>query len=87
MRPLAQQAIACRLGIPIRYLRKCPPEMQAYNMNYWIKKEKNEELFFRFDGEEVRAVFTPKYKPVDNFEILERLDSLYLGDVDDFYNF
>ena len=39
MRPLAQQAIACRLGIPIHYLRKCPPEMQAYNMNFpmcWI---------------------------------------------------
>jgi len=79
MRPLDQQSIAWRLGIPIHYLRKCPPEMQAYNMNYWIEKEKNEELFFRFDGEEVRAVFTPKYKPVDNFEVLERLDSLGYG--------
>jgi hypothetical protein len=28
------------------------------------------------DGEEVRAIFTPKYKPLDNFEVLERLDSL-----------
>src|SRR4030043_808846 len=79
MRPLAQQSVAWRLGIPIHYLRKCPPEMQAYNMNYWIEKEKNEELFFKFDGEEVRAVFTPKYKPVDNFEVLERLDSLGYG--------
>ena len=79
LRPLAQQSIACRLGIPIHYLRRCPPEMQAYNMNHWIKKEKNEELFFRFDGEEVRAIFTPKYKPVDNFEVLERLDSLGYG--------
>jgi hypothetical protein len=39
-------------------------------------KEKNEELFFRFDGDEIRAMFTPKYKPVGNFEVLERLDSL-----------
>jgi hypothetical protein len=76
LRPLAQQSAACRLGIPINYLRKCPPEMQAYNMNYWMMKEKNEELFFRFDGEEVRAIFTPKYKPIDNFEIMEKLDSL-----------
>ena len=53
--------------------------MQAYNMNHWIEKEKNEELFFRFDGEEVRAIFTPKYKPVDNFEVLEKLDSLGYG--------
>ncbi len=79
LRPLAQQSIAWRLGIPIHYLRKCPSEVQAYNMNFWIEKEKNEELFFRFDGEEVRAVFTPKYKPVDNFEVLERLDSLGYG--------
>jgi hypothetical protein len=27
----------------------------------------------------MRAVFTPRYKPVDNFEILERLDSLGYG--------
>jgi len=79
LRPLAQQSAACRLGIPINYLRKCPPEMQAYNMNYWMKKEKNEELFFRFDGEEVRAIFTPRYRPVDNFEVLEKLDSLGYG--------
>jgi len=76
MKSIAQQSFACRLGIPIQYLRKCPPEMQAYNLNYWIKEEKNEELFLRFNGEDVRALFTPRYKPVDNFEVMERLDSL-----------
>jgi hypothetical protein len=76
MRPIAQQSIANRLGIPIQYLRKCPSEVQAYNMNHWIKQEKNEQLFVRFDGEEVRAIFTPRYQPIDNFEVLERLDSL-----------
>ena len=52
------------------YLAKCPHDLQKENMNYWWDKEKNEELFFRFDGDEVRAMFTPKYKPVDNFEVL-----------------
>jgi hypothetical protein len=33
--------------------------MQAYNMNYWIEKVKNEELFIRFDGEEVGANTNP----------------------------
>jgi hypothetical protein len=47
------------------------------NLNYWIAQERNEELFLRFNGhQEVRAIFTPKYIPVDNFEVLERLDSL-----------
>ena len=76
LRPAAQQSIANRLGIPIQYLRRCPEDIQQLNMNYWIQKEKNEELFFRFDGNEVRAIFTPRYIPTDNFEVLERMKSL-----------
>ena len=76
LRPIAQQSIASRLGIPIQYLRRCPPEIQRYNINYWIREEKNEELFFRFDKNEVRAIFTPRYIPTDNLEVLERLRSL-----------
>jgi len=76
LRPVAQQSIANRLGIPIQYLRKCPSDVQQFNLNYWIEKEKNEELFFRFDKEEVRAIFTPRYIPTDNLEVLERLRSL-----------
>jgi hypothetical protein len=76
LRPIAQRSISNRLGIPYQYLKKCPSELQARNLNHWIEKEKNDELFFRWDGEDVRAIFTPKYKPTDNFEVLERLDSL-----------
>ncbi|MDI6615858.1 MAG: DUF932 domain-containing protein [Syntrophaceae bacterium] len=76
IQPIAQQSVANRLGIPITYLRRCPPEVQRYNMNYWIKYEKNEELFFRFKGNEVRAIFTPRYVPTDNLEILEQLQGL-----------
>lgn len=79
MRPIAQRSIACRLGIPFQYLQKCPSQIQAVNMNHWIEKERNDHLFFRFDGEDVRAVFTPRYKPVDNIEILQKLDSLKYG--------
>ncbi len=77
--PVAQQSIAYRLGIPLQYLKRCPPDIQAYNMNHWIKRERNEELFFRFDADTVRAIFTTKYRPVDNFEILEKLDSIGYG--------
>jgi hypothetical protein len=76
LRIMAQRSIAWRLGIPYNYLAKCPPELQAKQMNHWIKGEKREQLFIRFDGEEVRAVFTPRYKPVDNFEVLARLDEM-----------
>jgi hypothetical protein len=79
LRTIAQKSISWRLGIPFQYLRKCPPEIQSLNLNYWIEYEKNDQLFFRFDGREVRAIFTPKYKPVDNFEVCERLDSMGYG--------
>jgi hypothetical protein len=76
LKPIAQQSIANRLGIPIQYLRKCQENIQAINLNHWIKYEKNEELFFRFDGNKVRAIFTPRYIPTDNMEVLQKLESL-----------
>jgi len=79
LRPVAQREVANRLGIPYPYLKRCPEDIQAVNLNHWIEKEKNEQLFVRFDSDEVRAIFTTKYKPVDNFEVLERLDSLGYG--------
>jgi hypothetical protein len=79
LRPVAQKSIAWRLGIPFNYLAKCPQELQAEQMNHWIKHEKREQLFVRLDGEEVRAIFTPRYKPVDNFEVLARLDEMGYG--------
>jgi len=79
VRPVAQRSISYRLGIPYPYLRRCPPDVQALNLNHWITKEKNDQLLFRFDGQDVRALFTTKYTPVDNFEVCERLDSLNYG--------
>ena len=41
LKPIAQQSITNRLGIPIQYLRRCPEDIQAINLNHWIKYEKN----------------------------------------------
>ena len=77
---MAQRSIAWRLGHSLStILHKCPPELQAEQMNHWIKNEKREQLFVRFDDQEVRAIFTPRYKPVDNFEVLARLDEMGYG--------
>ena len=76
LRPVAQQSISCRLGIPINYLRRCPQDIQALNMNHWIREETHEKLFFRFDGQDVRAIFTPRYIPTDNREVMQKLDAL-----------
>ncbi|MBI9047317.1 MAG: DUF932 domain-containing protein [Anaerolineaceae bacterium] len=79
VRPVAQRQIATRLGIPHNYLSKCPVELQADNLNHWIGTERNDQLFFRMDGAEVRAIFTPRYQPVDNITVMERLDAMGYG--------
>ena len=77
LREQAQRLIASRLKIPYDYLARCETEIQAGNINHWFEKEKNTELFFRFDGGDVRAVFTPRYQPLDNVEVIDRLTDLY----------
>jgi len=76
LKPIAQISMANRLGIPYYYLKKCPADIQSKNLNYWLQHERNEQLFFRFSGQEVRAIFTPRYIPTDNLEVLDKLKSL-----------
>ena len=73
--PSAQRLFANRLRIPHSYLVRCPEELQAENLNHWIReeKEKRETLFCRFDGSKLRAVFTDRYTAIDNMEILSRM--------------
>lgn len=79
MRRVARRRVAARLGIPHQYLERCPADLQAQQLNYWLQHEKNQELFVRFDGLEVRAMFTPRYTPADNVEVLRRLVEIGVG--------
>ncbi len=58
------------------YLERCSIGLQAHNLNYWLEQEKNQRdtLFCRFDDHKLRAVFTDRYKALDNKEIIERMD-------------
>ena len=71
----AQRLFANRLQIPHSYLARCSRGLQAYNLNYWLEQEKRQRdtLFCRFDGRSLRAVFTDRYKALDNAEILGKM--------------
>ena len=73
--PSAQRLFANRLRIPHSYLARCPEELQAENLNHWIReeREKRETLFCRFDGSKLRAVFTDRYTAIDHMEVLSRM--------------
>jgi len=73
--PSAQKLFANRLRVPFSYLSRCPSDLQAKNLNYWIDLEaKRRDTFFcRFDGDKLRAVFTERYRPLDNMQMLSQL--------------
>ena len=73
--PSAQRLLANRLRVPYSYLSRCPADLQAENLNYWIRKEakKRDTFFCRFDGDQLRAVFTDRYTAIDHMEILSRM--------------
>ena len=73
--PSAQRLIANRLRVPYSYLARCPVELQAENLNYWIAEErKNRQMLFcRFAGNALRAVFTQRYTPIDHIEVLNKM--------------
>ncbi len=73
--PSAQRLLANRLRVPFSYLARCPQDLQAENLNYWLEREAlNRETFFcRFASNDVRAVFTERYTAIDHMEILAKM--------------
>ena len=73
--PSAQRLFCNRLRLPHSYLVRCPGELQAENLNHWLReeREKRETLFCRFDGDKLRAVFTDRYTAIDHMEILSKM--------------
>jgi len=73
--PSAQRLLANRLRVPHSYLSRCPYQLQAENLNYWIEQERKnrETLFCRFSGNQLRAVFTERYTAIDHMEILTKM--------------
>lgn len=77
--PQAQRLLANRLRVPFTYLERCPADLQAENLNHWLKEERKqrETFFLRFNGQkDVRAVFTDRYTAIDNREILARMPEI-----------
>ena len=73
--PTAQRLLSNRLRVPYSYLSRCPEDLQARNLNYWIEQERQqrETFFCRFDSDRLRAVFTERYTAIDHMEVLTKM--------------
>ena len=51
--PTAQRLLSNRLRVPYSYLSRCPADLQARNLNFWLEQErqKRDTFFCRFDGD------------------------------------
>lgn len=85
----ATTQLAGKLEIPVRYFKKCPPELQAAQFNHWAKNsEANWLLRGRSAGNEniIRAVLSAdRYSKLDNEHIVEMLKGILgTGDKTDY---
>jgi len=70
----AHKQLADVLGIPTRYydrMRTEQPALLAQNINTWLHDEPNAKRMIRTLDGKVRAVLSPKYRPLDNFELAQ----------------
>lgn len=68
-----------RMGIPLYYYLKCPPELRLENVSYWIEKLADTNVFIRLDivDERVRAVLSPQFVPLDNYHVISNIARIY----------
>lgn len=72
IRPLAHEQLADHLGVPRKYyqrMREEQPRLLAENINTWLMADpQNQRMIRTLDGQ-IRAVLSPKFRPLDNFEL------------------
>ncbi len=74
VRPHGHKQLSDLLGIPTRYYQRMAeeqPDLLAHNVNTWLRADpENKRMIRTLDGE-VRAVLSPKYRPLDNFDLAQ----------------
>ncbi len=70
----AHGQIATNLEIPQKYydrMRTTDPELLATNINAWMKKDPAEKRMVRTVDNRVRAWLSPRYRPLDNYDLAQ----------------
>jgi hypothetical protein len=64
-----------RLAVPQAYARRCPPELRATNLNYWLTagEDNGNDWFIRTIDGRARAVLTSVYQPFSHVDMLDNL--------------
>lgn len=70
----AKRLLSVKLGVPAPYMDRCPKDLQATNLNYWLRQQdQRKPMFCRFSGDKLRAIFSDRYQPLDNKDVLSQI--------------
>ncbi|MCA8937465.1 MAG: hypothetical protein KDB68_14815 [Planctomycetes bacterium] len=72
--------LCSRLQVPARYARRCDHDLRARNINRWLREE-DRDVLLRLEGDQVRAVLSASYRPINHADILSWLADRLGGDV------
>jgi hypothetical protein len=74
--------LAQKVGIPFDYYQRTRdvPGLREQNVNGWLQKDPAEKKLVRVLDGNVRAVLGPRYKPMDNFALMDAI-SPALGEI------
>jgi len=74
----ALRQICEKLGPPpVKYMHRCPSELRADNLNYWLREMPQDEYWFvRAYGSNCRAVLSRRYVPIANTTVLSHAQKL-----------
>mgnify|MGYP001037728061 CR=1 FL=1 len=70
---VAARSLCARLDLPYKYLRSLPGHLQRVNFAHGLQQHRDKEFFVRFDGDQVRGLFSTRYVPIDHVQIIEAL--------------
>jgi hypothetical protein len=77
----AHDQIAAYAGIPRQYYRRmkdCDSQLLSENVNAWLVRNPERRMVRTLDGS-ARAFLSEKYRPIDNFEIIEAVMPVLMG--------
>lgn len=55
----AERSLANYIGVPKAYLAKCPPDLKAHNINYWLKRRENAAAVIEAVGDHWVTIHKP----------------------------
>lgn len=61
-----------RLGVPVRYFRRCPDYLREWNIDYWKGQvEEDRRWLLRTRPKAVRGILSAAYTPFNNADVLD----------------